>query len=73
MFLFSRGPILTIEAPNSDKGKCTYEEKPTYAHLDRSALTRNWSPLEAYKYKWPQSHLDITKNIIFLFFIVWFA
>lgn len=47
-FLFLRGPILTIEVPTLDKGKCTSEEKPKDAHLDKSVVTRNWSPLEAY-------------------------
>jgi len=50
-FLFLRGPILTIEALNLDKGKCIFEENPTCVQKDRLTLTGKWTPLEAYKYK----------------------
>lgn len=43
-FLFLRGPILTIEVLNLDKGKCIFELNPTYAYLTRSTLKKIGHP-----------------------------
>lgn len=69
--LFSRGPILTFEALNLYKGKCIFELKPTCAQKNRLALTRNWTPLEAFKYKPSDPHLDIIIKHILLLSLHW--
>lgn len=50
-FIILRGPKSAQISIKSDKGKCTYEVNPTYAHLDKVITKGNWTPIEAYKYK----------------------
>lgn len=63
-FLFSRGPILTIGLLNLDKGRCIFELKATCEQKDRSTQKRNWTPMDGYKYKSSDPHLDMIIMII---------
>jgi len=59
IFFFSRGQVFTIESLNLDKGKCIFQENPTCAQNVKSTLKRNWTPMDIYKYKSSDPHLDI--------------